>query len=112
MAAGTYKIPKPFQDEDKWFKLTKKQIVYFAAGGFLAVGFVKLFGTVGLSLIGWVCGIVVLLAAVLLSSVSMPLDKYIIGGGIRLEILAVRVLTKRLPQRRVLYIKNYEKQED
>ena len=112
MATGTYKIPKPFKDEDKWFKLTKKQIVYLSIGGLFAAGAVKLFGLLGFSLIGWVCCIVVMLIAVLLSSVSMPLDKYIIGGGIRLEILAIRVLTKKFSKRRILYIKNYDKQED
>lgn len=112
MATGTYKIPKPFKDEDKWFKLTKKQIVYLACGGAIAAGSVRLFSMLGLSLVGWVGCLVVMLIAVLLSSVSMPLDKYIIGGGIRLEILAIRMLTKRFSGRRVLYIKNYDRQED
>lgn len=112
MAAGTYKIPKPFKDEDKWFKLTKKQILYLTAGGFLAVGAIKVFSMMHIAIIGWVVGISILLFAILLSSVAMPLDKYIIGGGIRLEILAVRVITKKTSRRRNLYIKNYERQED
>ncbi len=112
MAAGTYKIPKPFKDEDKWFKLTKKQILYLTAGGLLAVGAIRIFSMLGIAIIGWVVGISILLFSILLSSVAMPLDKYIIGGGISLEILAVRVITKRFPGRRNLYIKNYEKQED
>ncbi len=112
MAAGTYKIPKPFKDEDKWFKLTKKQIMYLASGGLMAIGAIRVFSMMGIAIIGWVVSITILLFAILLSSVAMPLDKYIIGGGISLEILTIRVLTKRMPGRRNLYIKNYEKQED
>lgn len=107
MAIGTYKIPRPFKDEDKWFKLTKKQWLFLAFGAGLAYVAFKIFSTVHLNIVAYVVAIIAVGVCFIIATFNMPDDKYIIGGGTRLDILAKRLVIKRFKKYKKIYIKNY-----
>ncbi len=107
MAIGTYKIPRPFKDEDKWFYLTKKQWLFVAFGGGIAFVAFKIFTFIHLDVVAYVVAIISLGSCFITATFDMPDDKYIIGGGTRLDILAKRLLIKRLKKYKRIYVKNY-----
>ena len=107
---GRYKIPREFKDEDKWFKFfTKKQLFYLVIFGGLAVGAVWLTSNIHLTLLGILLAIFLIAIGIVVPRVNMPLDKYLWGGGVPIEKLAVRVLLKQLPKNKVVYISNVDK---
>lgn len=109
-ALGKYKIPRPFQDEDKWFKyFTKKQLVYVGISLVIA-----------LRLIFWVkdyngliqipvltVGCILIICALLFGMLKMPDDRYLWGGGTTIEKLVVRLIRRRIRENRVIYVRNY-----
>lgn len=105
-----YKIPKPFQDEDKWFRFfTKKQILYIGVPVVISVLVIaKLYDApkIILFLAAMLC-ISVIMAAIVFSSFKMPKDKYLWGGGTALEKLGVRLIKKQSRNKKVLWVKNY-----
>lgn len=103
---GKYKIPRPFKDEDKWFRFfTKKQLLYLFVCCFLAIGSVMLLSKIYLTVIGFVVAIFFLMFGFIVPRFDMPLNKYLWGGGVSLEKLSLRVLIKQLPKNKVIYIK-------
>jgi hypothetical protein len=112
MALGSYKIPKEFKDEDKWFKFfTKRQLIYAAAIIFIDVNVVKFTHLFHLEVLGIIVAILVTLILGGMAFITMPADKYLIGGGMSLESLILRLFLKYQPSNKKIYVKNYEKEQ-
>lgn len=107
MALGTYKIPRPIQDEDKWLKLTKKQWLYTGIGIVIAYAAFQVFCAMHMDLLAYVIALISIGFFFTIGTFKMPEDKYIIGGGTKLDVLAKRLIVKQFKKYKVLYIKNY-----
>lgn len=106
---GRYKTMREMKDEDKWFKFfTKEQILYLAVFGSLGIGVVILFKAIGLTLIGMVFAVVLVALGLILPRFDMPTDKYILGGGFPLKVIALRILLKQLPKNKKIYISMHD----
>ena len=104
---GRYKIPRPLQDEDKYFKyFNKKQSIYMVFGILISVGGFAITVPFKLTLIGFIIMALVIPLAFFIPRLKMPGDKYLWGGGTDLEEIFKRVLVKRFDRRRrCIYIK-------
>ena len=106
---GSYRIPKELKDEDKWFKFfTKKQLLIVGSGLALSIVIVGFFYGMHLLPVGVMMAEVVMLLSAGIAFVKIPTDKYLIGGGYPVSQILIRLVLKRLPGHRVLYVKNYE----
>ena len=103
---GRYKTPDELRDEDRWFKFfTLPQLAAacaIAAADALLIALAKKAGIVPAG----ICAALLLtaLAGVLLF-LRMPRRRYLMGGGLPLYEVARRVIAKKMPSRRVLYVK-------
>lgn len=112
MALGTYKVPSPFKDEDKWFRyFTKKQLLFVGLAAIAAIMLTVFFSKIHMPAIGVGIGAVLVIGIGALVFVTIPQDKYLIGGGYKLEEIALRVVIKHFPKNKRLYIKNYDDSE-
>lgn len=110
MASGVYKIPKPFKDEDLWFKFfTKTQLLALAIA--LLVGAVPLIALskIGLFPLGLIFFLLIVGGTAACFMFDMPEDKYLFGGGEKIAIIVFRILRKKIFGRFV-YVKNYDKE--
>ena len=107
-----YKIPKPMQQESRWFRFfTPKQV--FTVLTPIVVTVIVLFTMVvneasyiSIFLVSLIM-ISIVFICVILSFFSMPSDKYLWGGGTRVNVLVRRLIRRRLKGCRVLWVKNY-----
>lgn len=105
---GSYQIPKEFKDEDKWFRyFTKKQLIFVGGAGFASVVITSFFKGLGMIKVGISISEVILLLTIAIAFIKIPTDKYMIGGGYHIMQILLRLVIKRLPKNRVLYVKNY-----
>lgn len=107
MALGKARIPDEFKDEDKWLRFfSKRQVIVTVA--FLVVGIILsiIFFQIGIPFIG--LSIIVLFTFVGFAIVTfkVPDSKYLFCGGSYLYVLLARIIRKRLPWNRKLYVKN------
>ncbi len=106
---GSYQIPKEMRDEDKWFRyFTKKQLIFVGGALFAAVAICTFFKSIGLFKVGLSISEVILLITLAASFIKIPTDRYLIGGGYHIMQIVSRMVIKRLPQNKILYVKNYE----
>lgn len=93
---GRYKIPKEFKDEDKWFKFfTKRQLIYVGVAIAIAFFIGRFFYGLGLLPVGISLAFVVVVIAMVVSMGTMPLDKYLWGGGFSFENIITRLINKK-----------------
>lgn len=110
MALGTYKIPDEFKDEDKYFRFfTKKQLLALIIAVVIGVTLLVFFSKLGLTPVGLVFMLLIVLSIGVCVMIPIPEDRYLIGGGEKIYVIVLRILLKRLPKNRVIYIKNYKK---
>lgn len=112
MALGRYRIPKEMQDEDKWFKFfTKTQLLYVGVGALVSA--LLIFLTVKLHIlpVGLILAEFIMVIAIVVAFVKIPKSRYLIGGGLPIRVLLVRLIEKNLPQNKKLYIKGLNKHE-
>lgn len=108
---GSYQIPKPFKDEDKWFKyFTKKQLIVVGAALGVSVLIMSFFAGIHLFGVGLAIAEVILILSITASFIRIPNDKYLIGGGYHIAQILFRMIVKKLPMNKVLYVKNYEEE--
>lgn len=107
---GKYRIPAEYKDEDKWWKFTKRQIVYIAIA--LAIDWLmyKIFQPMGLTVVWLVIDAIVSVLFLLIAMVQIPTSQYLYGGGMMLEAVVLRVIMRKF--HRVLYTKNYDSKEN
>lgn len=107
---GHYDIPRAYEDEDKWFKFfTKVQLLIFGAGVLICIGLCTLFSAIGVTMIGVILSVVVMMGAVVLAFVKIPVDRYLLGGGNTIRQTLARIIRKRLSKNRVIYVKGYDR---
>lgn len=110
---GKYKTPNEFKDEDIWFKwFTKKQFLYMVASAIVSVFIFVTLEKFKLTLIGAIAAVVILFAGFFVPRFNMPEDKYIIGGGIPLEQVLIRILAKKLFQKKKIYVSDFSKERN
>lgn len=110
---GTYKIPSEFKDEDKWFKwFTIPQLL--ALGGSIAVCVIvyRILAGIHMAFIGACLDIVILVVAGLCIFAPIPNDKYLLGGGQPFRVILVRIVWKRLPSNKKIYVRNYDEENE
>lgn len=106
---GTYKVPAPLKDEDKWFKFfTKTQLICVAGSVVLGVSILVFFARIGLVPIGLALCLLEIASVGACVMIRMPADKYLMGGGEYIIVILFRLIRKKLPKNRVIYIKNYD----
>ena len=104
---GSYRVPDELKDEDKWFLFfTKKQLVYIIGSFIFAALFFLLFKKINLEIIGLGVGVFVILVTIIFAMIPIPPERYLMGGGYSMEVLAMRLLCKALRGKK-LYVKNY-----
>lgn len=109
---GRYKTPKEFKDEDIWFRwFTKKQFLYMGISAGLAFLVFSTLQAFKLTLIGAMIAVILLFAGFVIPRFDMPADKYIIGGGMPLEHIIIRILVKTFLQKKKVYVSDYKKEE-
>lgn len=112
---GRYKIPRPFKDEDIWFRFfTKKQLLVIGTAALISLQPVILafkHSNNILLFFALVFGIILIAAASIIVKFDMPADKYLWGGGTSLETLLMRIIRKRLKSNKILYVKFYQNPE-
>lgn len=116
MGYGDHRVPDPFQDEDKWIKLTKRQWVILLLPMLLAYGIIKLSIRLGVLPIGIALAILLVVLTVAVLVIEIPPEKYLFGSGNKLEKIAFRLFVKKLPKNKKIYTKNldngYERWKD
>lgn len=108
MAHGVHDVPRPLQDEDKWFKLTKRQWAICLPALLLIIFSVRIFYKIKMLPIGIALSVLIACFAGVLAFCELPADKYLFGTGVKLEKIVVRLLKKKLPNNKKIYVKNYE----
>ena len=111
MVNRTHPVMSELKDEDKWLKyFTMKQLLYYFVAIALGIGVtVLLHRLFHAEAVGFVVIIVnVALAVILQLKIPESGDKYIIGGGMPLQTILIRVIKKNLPKNRVIYVKNHD----
>ena len=106
---GSYKVPAKFKDEDKWFKFfTKTQLAVVLIALVVGIQQLMFFISVDLLVIGIVLLILILLVTGVCTFISMPQDKYLMGGGKKLGVILLLLIRKKLKPYRVIFVKNYK----
>lgn len=111
MALGEYRPPNQINnDEDKYWKLTKTQIIYAVMGlalGLLVFSLFNAMGIVILRILGVIFTILLVCAGIAIGGLTIPNSKYLRGGGLRMDKYLIRKIKKRFMKRyHVLYTKN------
>lgn len=109
---GRYKTPKEFKDEDIWFKwFTKKQIIYLVVCAGISFVIFTVLQKIHLTLIGAMLVVILMLAGFMVPRMDMPADKYLIGGGMPLEQVMLRILVKKFLTKKKIYISSFTEKD-
>ena len=108
MRYDEHNVPAPLRDEDRWWKLTKRQWVILLPALLLALGLGALFKSIHMFPIGVAVAVIILVSAGVVAFIELPNDKYLFGSGVKLEKLLFRILWKRLPANKKVYTKNLD----
>lgn len=106
---GVYKKPPQLQDEDKYGPFTKTQIVYIVVTLLLCAGIFLFSKMFYLEIVGMAIDMLLIEIAFLMNC-KMPSEKYLFGGGIKIETLLLRIVKKKLKKYKVIFVKNYKKE--
>ena len=112
MAFGTYKVPREFKDEDRWFRFfTKTQLLIMGVGAGISAAFFLLFSIIGLFVPALILTVIIMALAGLLAFLPMPNNKYLYGGGFPIYVIVRRLFMKLFIRPKSLYIK-FEQEDD
>ena len=114
MALGEYRPPNQIaKDEDKYWKLTKPQLVYVGIGLFVGFGIFSLLAATNitfLKILGVVLTLVCAIGGGFIGGFTIPNVKYLKGGGLRLDRYLLKKVEKRFNKRkRLLYTRNIDR---
>ena len=108
MSYGEHRVPDPLQDEDKWLHLTKRQMLIIIVPLLLAAGIIKLTIALGILPLGIFLAVALFILTGTVLIIEVPPEKYLFGSGNKLEIIAFRLLVKKLPMNKKIYTKNLD----
>lgn len=106
---GNYQIPKEFKDEDKWFRyFTKFQLALFAIAVGISIVVLMVTAAIHLLPIGIIITELLVGLSLVFGFITLPQDRYMIGGGYPLRTIIMRLIVKNLRKNKKLYVKNYD----
>lgn len=108
MSYGEHRVPDPLQDEDKWLRLTKRQMLIIIVPLLLGLGIIKITSSMGVLPMGIFLTVVLVVLTGAFLLVDVPPEKYLFGSGNKLEIIALRLLLKKLPVNKKIYTKHLD----
>lgn len=111
MSYSEHRVPSPFQDEDKWFKLTKRQLALLLGGAVIDIVIVKFFMALKLLPLGIMIAVCILAVAGFCAIFVIPQDKYLFGAGLHIEVVLMRLVVKKFKEKKI-YTKHCEEGED
>ena len=109
---GTYRVPREFKDEDKWFRFfTKTQLLIVGVGLGICALFFIIMSPFGLIVPAIILSVIVLTICGLLAFLPMPSNKYLYGGGFPIYVIVMRILRKIFVTKKQIYLKNIPEDE-
>ncbi len=115
---GEYRPPNQIaNDEDKYWKLTKTQLIYVGIGlivGFLVFSILNMFHIVFLRILGVVLCLMLAICGGFIGGFTIPNSRYLKGGGLRIDVYIRFWFNKRYSKKkkRVLYTQNINRGKD
>lgn len=114
MALGEYRPPNQINnDEDKYWKFTRIQLLYGGAGlllGLPGLLIVSAFGIVILKILAIVFTLIFIAVGIAIGGFNIPPTKYLAGGGLRMDKYLFRKFKKKfLKRNHILYTKNIDR---
>ena len=114
MALGEYSPPTQINnEEDKYWKFTRIQLLYGGAGLLLGVPgllIVSAFGIVILKILAIVFTLIFIAVGIAIGGFNIPQTKYLAGGGLRMDKYLIRKFKKKfLKRNHILYTKNIDR---
>jgi len=107
MANGTYRVPREFKDEDKWFRFfTKIQLLIVGIGVGICILLFIILSPFKLYIPALILSVIVMSLSGLLAFLPMPQNKYMYGGGFPIYKIVLRIVNKWLLSERVVYVKD------
>lgn len=109
-AAGVFRVPREFKDEDRWFRyFNKKQAAVLVLTGLADYRIIMAASGKGLTLPAVIAALLLTLVAGGLVMVRLPVDAmYLMGGGITLDQWVFRTALRKCCKK--IYTKNaYER---
>lgn len=101
-----FAIPGEFKDEERWLKyLSTKAFIFEIVAFFIGGINYKILGSFGLSFLGIIVLVVLMLVAFILSSVQIPITWTLKGAGLTLDVIILRLIARS--KNKVIYSKNY-----
>lgn len=108
MGYGDHNVPSPLRDEDRWYKLTKRQWAILLPAALVALGIGFLMYKIHLLPVGIAIGVLLVVGAGFVAFMELPDDKFMYGTGVKLEILLFRIIYRKLPGNKKIYTKNLD----
>ncbi len=104
---GTFSIMRPLRDEDKWFHMTKKQLISVIISGILIKNELKVMFAMHLKIVGIILAVLIAIAdiALFLITIQISYDNYMVGGGLTPGQFIRRYLYRKLPSNKVIFTK-------
>lgn len=114
MALGEYRPPNQIHnDEDKYWKFTKTQIIYSIVGLFLGLIVFFVLGATGLvvfKILGALLTIIFIAVGIAIGGLTIPNSKYLTGGGLRVDKYLFRKIKKKfLKKKKIVYTRNIDR---
>lgn len=112
MALGTYRVPREFKDEDRWFRFfTKTQLLIVGIGLAISVILFLIMSPFHMVIPALIISVIVLTICGLLAFLPMPTNKYLYGGGYPIYVIVLRLYRKVFVAKKVVYTKNIPEEE-
>lgn len=105
-AAGVFRVPREFKDEDRWFRyFNKKQAVVLVLTGLADYRIIMAASEKGLTLPSIIVALILTVVAGGMVMVRLPVDAmYLTGGGITLDQWVFRTVLRKCCKK--IYAKN------
>lgn len=108
MNYGLHSVPEPLQDEDKWAKLTIRQWGIMIPAILLSLVLLTVTWKLHIFPLGISLAVILVALAICIAWIELPDDKYLFGSRVKLEKLLLRLLWKKMPFNKKIYVKNYD----
>ena len=104
---GTFNVFRGISDEDKYAGLTKTQWIIIGSGILLCMPILRLTSSIGkmVFIFGIIFSVIIMIAFGIIALFPIPQEKYLYGGGYRMEIILFRILMRKIKKNRVIYVK-------
>ncbi len=108
MGYEDHNVPSPLRDEDKWYKLTKRQWAIMLPAVLVALGMGVFLHKLHLTPVAIAFGVIVVVGAGFMAFMELPKEKFMYGTGVKLEMILFRIIYRKLPKNKKIYTKNLD----